>query len=684
MKMTTKFMLSACTACLIASPALAQSSAPQSDENRNTPSINLDAVIVSAGEPRIAIETPVSVSVMDQDSIDAVQATTIGELVQNMPGVNMSGGVSALGLGFNIRGVGTSVGDPASDIIVRIDGAEKFFEAYRQGSTFAEPDLYKRVEVLKGPAAATLVGNGAIGGVVSFTTKDPSDFLKDGDKAALRVKGQYDSSSDGTAFSFIGAKTLADNLGILAAVTIRDAGDYKNGRGDTILPSGVTSRSYLVKGVYNFNGDEDNTLRVSYNKWKSDSTSFYDQQAAAFPNLVHRNVTDDTFIVAYENGFSENPLLDFEAQISYALSDVEQSENTFAATSLGLESEYTYKSWQGRLQNTSELTSGELWTTYLTYGIQGDIQERRNPRIKPDGSLQNGTTSHPDGDTNKFGLYAQAEILYSDKLTIIPGIRYDSSKFEPGDDVPTLETSTVSGFSPKISALYNLTDTFGIFGSYTHAIRLPVLDEVFSYTGSSPVNLNLDPEESDNMEFGATFSLNNSLRDQDAFRAKITYFKNDISNQITRGSAGSFGFINVGEAEYHGVEIEAEYASGGFFSRAAFSTTHGKNAITDTFLNTIPADELDLTVGYAFPSTNFSVGATAEIAFDQNDVSNASQATGGYTVFDAFLTWRPDTVFEGLEIRAGIDNLTDKTYRRHLSNLDAKGRTFKLSLAKTF
>ena len=32
----------------------------------------------------------------------------------------------------------------------------------------------------------------------------------------------------------------------------------------------------------------------------------------------------------------------------------------------------------------------------------------------------------------------------------------------------------------------------------------------------------------------------------------------------------------------------------------------------------------------------------------------------------------------------GIDNLFDKQFRRHLSSLDAEGRTFKLTLARTF
>lgn len=699
-----KYLLGVCAASLMMgmfAPNIAFAQESKSDNESNVadetikdddnPTVALDAVIVSAGEPRIAIETPVSVSVMDQDAIDAAQATTTGELIRNMPGVNMSGGVSALGQGFNIRGVGTSVGDPASDIVLRVDGADKFYEAYRQGSSFSEPDIYKRVEVLKGPAAATLVGNGAIGGVISFTTKDPSDFLYGDDRTALRVKGQLDSNTDGFAGSLIGAKLLTDNFGVLAMASMRDADNYTDGDGVIIDPSGITSQSYLMKGVYNFAGDEDHTLKVSYNKWRSDSLDQYDQQAGAFSALVRRKVNDDTFVAAYKNGFNGNSLLDFETQISYAKSAVEQSENTFFPTGLGLESEYSYASWQGRMQNTSEFVAGELWTTYLTYGVQGDTQQRRNPRIKPDGSTQAGTTSHPDGDTKKIGVYLQAEILYSDKLTIIPGIRYDSSKFEPGEGIPTTDTSTVNGFSPKIAAMFNINDNIGVFGSYTRAVRLPVLDEVFSFSRAGrrgparAPNLNLDPEESDNMELGATLSFNGIASRQDVFRAKFTYFNNEITNKITRARAGSLAFINIGEAEYNGFEVEANYLNGGFSARAAFSTTNGKDTISGDFINTVPADQLDLTLGYAIPNSRLSVGARAVLAFDQNDVSGRfPRPTEGYEVLNLYATWMPADVFEGYEFRAAIDNITDQTYRTHLSNLRAKGQTFKLSLAKTF
>ncbi len=55
----------------------------------------------------------------------------------------------------------------------------------------------KRADIIKGPASS-LYGSNAIGGVVSFTTKDPADFLNaQGDDFGVSVDTQYTSENEG-------------------------------------------------------------------------------------------------------------------------------------------------------------------------------------------------------------------------------------------------------------------------------------------------------------------------------------------------------------------------------------------------------------------------------------------------------------------------------------------------------
>ena len=647
--------------------------------------LSLGRIVVSAGVEKVAIDTPQAVTALDQEDIDQTQATTMGDLLEAIPGVSVVGGVSALGQGFNIRGMGTGIADSDSRILTQIDGVTKFYEQYRMGALFSEPELYKRVEVLRGPASSTLYGAGALAGVVNFTTKDASDFLKGDDRFAVRLKGGYESNSEGLAGSMIVAGKPAENLDLLGVYTARDAGNYTSGDGTEVDPSGVKSTSYLLKGRYYVGGDKKHSIWASYQNWQSDSTQMYDQAEAFGATPVRRKVDDITAVVGYENDFNGSKIFNLEAQGSYANSKVEQRETTFLP---GLTySEFSYETWQARIQNTSRFNWGDDWAGFLFVGVQAYTQERRNPRVNAAGVTNPGAATHPEGDMDKYGVYAQAELIWSDKLTIIPGVRVDKTKLKPGAGVPLTEAVEDTAASPKLAVLYAINDNLSVFGSVAHTVRMPVLDEVFSRTSATASNfsLNLKPEESDNFEGGITLSFDDVIAQGDAVRVKVTAFRNDVSNLITRGTANSPYFVNIGESRFEGVEIEAEYAARNLFARAGLSVIDGENRITGLPLNTIPADELDVTIGYRFTDLNLQAGWRGEFAADQEDIGPGGRRTGGYGVHNLFLTWTPDDgALSGLEVRAAVDNLFDRQFRRHLSSLDAEGRTFKLTLARTF
>lgn len=655
--------------------------ADAADEAVTTSKLSLGKVVVSAGQEKVAIDTPQAVTTLDQEDIDQAQASTIGDLLAGIPGVNTMGGVGALGQGFNIRGMGTGLADSDSRILMQIDGVTKFFEQYRMGAFFSDPELYKRVEVLRGPASSTLYGAGALAGVVSFTSKDASDFLQGDDRFAVRLRGGVESNAEARFGSGVLAFKPTDKLEVLGMYTSRRSDEYENGDGEVVPASEASSDSYLLKGRYTFG--KDHSVWASYQNWKNDGVQIYDQSQAFATTSVRRKTTDDTAVVGYRNAFEGNDLLDFEAQASYANSKVNQTDTTFLSGVL--ESEFSYKTYQGRAQNTSEFQFGGDGVAFLTIGAQAYKQERRNPRRTATGT-NHGAATHPEGDMEKYGLFAQGEVTYG-KLTVIPGVRVDWTKLQPGLGVTTSRKINDEGVSPKIAALYSLTEWASVFGSVAHTVRMPVLDEIYSRTATASTNysLNLKPEESDNYEVGGTLQFRNLFGQGDQARIKTTLFRNDVSNLIARGTATSSYFINIGEARYSGVEVEAEYGARRFFARGAVSVIDGENRTTGAPLDTIPADTLNLTLGYVFPAQNLTAGWRGEFADKQNKTTTASLRTPGYAVHNLFLTWKPqDGALKGLEVQAGVDNLFDKTFRRHLSSLDAEGRTVKLTLGKTF
>ncbi len=126
----------------------------------------LGRIILGTGTAKVAIDTPQAVSTIEAEELERDQPANIGDLFKAVPGIQGTGSPARpLGQAFNIRGIGTfDQSSSESRIAVTVDGAPKFYESYRMGSFFSDLDLFKRVEVLRGPASSTLYGSGAIGG----------------------------------------------------------------------------------------------------------------------------------------------------------------------------------------------------------------------------------------------------------------------------------------------------------------------------------------------------------------------------------------------------------------------------------------------------------------------------------------------------------------------------------------
>jgi hemoglobin/transferrin/lactoferrin receptor protein len=672
-------LVPACVAALWTSGALAQTANP----NTNT---QLDRIVVSTGEPKVASETPQSVSVVTKEDIEAEQPTTIGDALTDLPGVKAIGSDRVMGESFNIRGIGTLSASDESRMIVQVDGATKFHEQYRMGSLFTDPDLYKQVEVLRGPASSTLYGSGALAGVINLTTKDASDYLEGDDDFAFREKLEFTDNREGFLTSSTAAYKPMENLELLGSFIYRRSRDFETGDGKGIRGSAFDAPSGLVKGKYTFGADRDHSIRASYQHWQTEASGNDLSQTGtqAFGD-IDREVLDQTVVLGYEYQPLANPLIDLDITASYSKTEVDQTNSTmqgaFFNSALFEPVTYAYEFWQAKVSNTME-HSGESYVNYFTTGIDTAYQIRTADKASRPGSTGNGVTFHPGGTSLKSGIFLQNEWIYDDRLTLIPGIRVDHQRLEPGSAV-TVTSDEVShtGISPKIAAFYKLHPDWGVFGSVAYTERLPVLDEIYDNSSS---NLNLEEETSMNYEIGLSTTHKNLVQDNDAFAAKSAFFFNRIDNLIERASTTST-YHNVGESDIMGVELEASYNSPLFFANAAYTVIRGEDAVDNTPLNSIPADEIALTLGGRMPSYDLEFGWRGLVAFEQEHRTGTTDPSGGYMIHDLFASWKPDEGYlEGAEFRLGVDNLFDKHYQEHLAGDPAKGRTVKLTVAKTF
>ncbi len=670
----------------------------------------LGRIILGAGTAKVAIDTPQAVTVIDQADLDRDQPANIGDLFKSVPGVS-SAGASARpdGQAFNIRGIGNTE-QTASEarIIVTVDGAPGFFEQYRMGSFFSDIELYKRVEVLRGPASSTLYGSGAIGGVVNFTTKDASDFIPEGQTTALRFKAGYDSNGKGGRTGVIFAKKVG-NAEYLGSLNYGTTNDRKDGSGTVFAGSASDRFSGLLKGKWSFGENDDQSLTLSLSRTDTalDDTVVAQTGGAAVAGFgtADVDIVDETVALTYRHEFSDNPLLDLTVQLSQSNKDVTKRNFSFAAmcapgqSSVLCDGDFGYTTTSLKVENTADLSRGS-WDNFITFGVQYTEQNRNAT------SIVGPLAFHPEGVDKKTGVYLQGEFVWNDRLTLIPGIRVDF-----GDQTPSAAAIAAGGaaktdtaVSPKLAALYKINENWAVFGSVARTERMPTLDELYSTEGAASrgpgliavprtASLNLEKEEAETIELGFTYQKQGVFSEGDALQLKATAFHNDVNNLIATtvrpivpiGTPGSVAYYsNINSARLWGAELEASYDADRWFGQLAYSNVRTKDRTTGLQLADTPAENVVLTVGAKFPDQNLTVGWRASY-YDNITTASATTTAPAYDTHDLFVTWKPqDGALAGLEVNFGIDNVFDATYRNNLSQDNAVGRNAKITLAKAY
>ena len=684
-----------------AAPAVAQ----QADEGLFQ---MLGRIIFGTGTAKVAIDTPQAVTALEQDDLDRKQAGNIGEMLKGVPGVQAAGASARpMGMAFNIRGIGNSEQTASEERIkVVVDGAPKFFEQYRMGSFFGDLELFKRVEILRGPASSTLYGSGTIGGVVAFTTKDAADYLGEGETSALRFKLGYESNGDVMKPGVIYAHR-AGNADFLLALNTSHGGDKKDGAGTVIAGTAHDAVSGLAKGTLTFGNDGDQSLTLALSRTDTDLAQAAVAQSGGATNIpvfgfADIHAVDDTATLTWRNRFAANDLLDLTVQLSYTDTDVEKSNfSNGAFCSVGTfqvlcPGEFGYATTTLKIENTADLSTGD-WQNFLTFGVQLSEQKRSAT------SLLGPLGFHPEGTDKKVGVYAQGEFVWNDRLTIIPGLRVDF-----GDRTPSAATAALGGtsatdeaISPKLSALYKLNDSWGVFGTIARTERMPTLDELYSTDGGRLPSLDLEKESADSFELGVTYQREGIFAEDDTLQLKATAFHNDLSNLIvTNGATGAVPrYLNVRSAEIWGGELEASYDAERWFASLGYSNV--KSAYRDmpnpaanglTVADT-PAENVALTLGAKFPNRGLIIGWTAYYydAITTNSVATTAAGTitpthtPGYDTHDLFVTWKPeDGALAGMDVTLTVENVFDADYKNNLSLDRAQGMNAKLSIGKNF
>jgi len=207
---------------LLATTAAAQdtgASAPQdSATTENAETANAGDIVVTASKRETTLQdTPISVSVTTEETIERAQVRDLLDLQTLVPSLKVNQLQSSANTNFVIRGFGNGANNAGIEpsVGVFIDGV------YRSRSAAQIGDLpnIRRVEVLRGPQS-TLFGKNASAGIISIVTAEPAfEFGGEveasyGNYDAIVLKGNVTGPITETiAFSLAGNLNKRDGYG---------------------------------------------------------------------------------------------------------------------------------------------------------------------------------------------------------------------------------------------------------------------------------------------------------------------------------------------------------------------------------------------------------------------------------------------------------------------------------------
>lgn len=670
-----RILVTAVTSALVsAMPASAEAQA-----ERTTP-VTLPIITVESTRlPTDLTQVGVPVSVRQRADLDRDQAADIGDVLNRLPGVTTSGGPRTTALQPVIRGLG------GERVVIRVDGARQNFAAGHKGRVFFDPFLLERAEVLRGPASS-LYGSGALGGVVNFRTRDAESFLEPDETFGARVAAGYQNQGSQQLLSAIVAGR-GERTSWLGSVLQREQSDLKDGDGERIRFTGDDITSGLFKGTLQATPDHRFTLGLQAfrddHEIPSNATSS-GTGTGADAIIVDRRTDSRTQTLRYQ--FTPaNDWVDLDATVygnEVELEETRVDTGRFDETRLrtvGLD-----------LTNTTWLKTGAV-DHQLLIGLE-HLRDRQRGRRDGDQRPQ-----YPDARQETTGVFVTDRMLIGERLEIAPGLRYDRFHND-ADDQPSI---TESEWSKQLTATYSLTPGWDLFGGYSEAFRAPSLTNLYVggvHFGNNffEPNPDLKPEKARNKELGLSYNGRGVWQAQDRLRARLSVYQNDVDDFIDQRveivfppfgppiPGGRTFFDNVDKARLRGQELEVQYDHPGYFLAFNASRVRGDNRSDDSPLAGIPADSFMLEGGVHLMNGQLTLGGRINQARSQDRVPEGSQPTDGYTVTDLFLTLRPAAARDRLRVDVGIDNVTDRTYRPHLSAINDPGRNVKVLASYRF
>ena len=591
----------------------------------------LHVITVTASRTPVPIDQVAgAITVITKAEIERQNAVYVSDLLQSVPGVN----VSRLGSAGNLTQVRVR-GAEANQVLVIVDGVEVNDPAAGSEFNFAHLSAadIERIEVLRGPQSS-LWGSDALAGVINITTTK-----------SLEQNNFIATSSYGTEHSYQGGlQYFAETEAMKFALS----GNFIDTHGFNIATTGQERDGY-DNATLNLNSElqANQQLIVGASARYTNASNEFDPAPRGVPvDGFGRTDTEQVYGRAYIKAFTFKDRWQHLLEASITDTSNDSIDALFgAAKTEATKEKFSYQSTV-LLPRFGQSNYNQSLTLAL---------EREQERFHQQGASLPGFDPNQRQKITNYGTVAEYRANILDRWTLSASMRHDDN-----DEFENNNTYRVG-----INYLWPSTDT-KLYLTHATGVKNPTFTELFGFAPNNFIgNPDLEPETSESWEVGISQQFFDSRLKIDA-----AIFAEDLSDEIQTIFLPTFQSTvvnNESRSERNGVELS-------IFSELSDSLTWGS---TYTYLDATEPDELDNDrteirrpsnqwsgyLNYLFPGARANLNVSIHHIGDRRDIdfSSGDRITlDEYTRVDISFNYQ---IHGTLEFYARLNNVLDEEYQ---------------------
>jgi len=540
-----------------------------------TPAALLETVVVTPtrSEQRLG-DLPASVSVLSSERIEMSPALTSDDVLRQIPSFSLFRRANAIAAqpttqGVSLRGIGPS---GQSRTLVLLDGVP-FNDPFGGWVYWTRVPLESvdRIEVTE-DSASSLYGNIAMGGVINIVSTRPT-------RRMIEMKPQY-SNKNSPKFDFLATDRWND-LGVAVDGSFFNTDGYPivtTEAGPIDNNANVEYQNIAARLEYVPNDHFSGFFRAGYfseDRNNAKVGELNDTRWTTISGGARARLSDGSDLQGRIFGDIQNAHFNFLA--------VTNPATTRNLVRLATDQRVPTNSVGGMAQWTKIFGTKHAFSAGTDYRwVDGDSEEDGYVPTVPTvivGVTQQATLSVQrvsGGSQRSAGVFLQDVFTPTPKLTLTLNARLDhwinydghfletmvSTGLPTANNKPTLPDKDSTVVSPRIAALYHLTDKITAWGAYNTGFRAPTLTELYRQFSVGAIttrpNDQLNPERLKGGELGFNVAPASNLT------ARVTWFDNRIEDPVSNVtlSTTSAQKRNLGHTRIYGIQTDVEYLLG--------------------------------------------------------------------------------------------------------------------------